>query len=229
MSGCPLTVTQSRITLSSDGNLGLRKQRCRRERRDGQIRMDKQKVKAIEEWGVPVTELRSVLGLLNSSGKCQRAFEDLKRAVTEEPVLRLPDYTVPFEVHTEASDYAIGRVLVQEGHPVAYESRKLNETERRGPSPRERDNSRGALPEDVEALRAWIGSRRELEQERKKKELADETVRRDEMIKSASRLATRIKNAVERKKELELFLRIAESKASRLTEVFHSLVSQLRE
>ncbi|KAJ1416373.1 putative mitochondrial protein [Sesbania bispinosa] len=32
---------------------------------DGQIRMDKQKVKAIEEWGVPVTELRSVLGLLN--------------------------------------------------------------------------------------------------------------------------------------------------------------------
>lgn len=30
---------------------------------DGQIRMDKQKVKAIEEWGVPVTELRSVLGL----------------------------------------------------------------------------------------------------------------------------------------------------------------------
>lgn len=79
--------------------------------------------------------------------------------MTEEPVLRLPDYTVPFEVHTEASDYAIGRVLVQEGHPVAYESRKLNETERRGPSPRERDNSRGALPEDVEALRAWIGSR----------------------------------------------------------------------
>lgn len=40
------------------------------------------------------------------------------------------------------------------------------------------------------------------------------------MIKSASRLATRIKNTVERKKEQELFLRIAESKASRLTEVF---------
>ena len=34
MSGCPLTVTQSRITLSSDGNLGLRKQRCHRERSD---------------------------------------------------------------------------------------------------------------------------------------------------------------------------------------------------
>lgn len=67
------------------------------------------------------------------------------------------------------------------------------------------------------------------ELERKKKELADETVRRDEMIKSASRLATRIKNAVERRKEQELFLRIAESKASRLTEVLNSLVSRLRE
>ena len=73
--------------------------------------------------------------------------------MTEEPVLRLPDYTVPFEVHTEASDYAIGRVMVQEGHPVAYESRKLNETERRGP--RERDNSSGALPSDMEALLAF--------------------------------------------------------------------------
>ncbi|KAJ8614193.1 hypothetical protein MRB53_036669 [Persea americana] len=50
-------------------------------------------------------------------------------------------------------DYAIGRVLVQEGHPVAYESRKLNETERRGP--RERDDSSGALPEDMEALLAF--------------------------------------------------------------------------
>ena len=44
-----------------------------------------------------------------------------------DPVLQLPDHTKPFEVHTDASDYAIGGVLVQEGHPIAYESRKLNE------------------------------------------------------------------------------------------------------
>ena len=88
----------------------------------------------------------------------------------------------------------------------------------------------GNLKEKIPQLIVQLAeASRELELERKKKELADETVRRDEMIKSASRLATRIKNAVERKKEQELFLRIAESKASRLTEVFHSLVSQLRE
>lgn len=27
--------------------------------------------------------------------------------------------------------YAIGGVLMQEGHPIAYESRKLNDTERK--------------------------------------------------------------------------------------------------
>lgn len=40
------------------------------DRGDGQIGMDKQKVKAIEEWGVPVTELRSFLGLLNEIFIC---------------------------------------------------------------------------------------------------------------------------------------------------------------
>ena len=38
---------------------------------------------------------------------------------------------LPFEVHTNASDRALGGVLVQEGHPVAFESRKLNASEER--------------------------------------------------------------------------------------------------
>ncbi|RVW79090.1 Retrovirus-related Pol polyprotein from transposon 17.6 [Vitis vinifera] len=62
---------------------------------------------------------------------CQQAFKDLERAVTEEPVLALPDHTKVFEVHTDASDFAIGGVLMQERHPIAFESRKLNDMERR--------------------------------------------------------------------------------------------------
>ena len=42
-------------------------------------------------------------------------------------VLRLPDFELLFEVYTDSSDKAIGGVLVQEKHLVAYESRKLNE------------------------------------------------------------------------------------------------------
>ena len=108
-------------------------------------------IRAIEEWQAPtkVSELRSFLGLVNyyrrfivSYSKRAAQLKNLlkrKRAVIDDPVLQLPDYTKPFEVHTDASDYAIGGVLVQQGNPVAYESRKLNETERRGP--REGDDS----------------------------------------------------------------------------------------
>ena len=48
-----------------------------------------------------------------------------------DPVLALPDVSRPFEVQTDASDFALGGVLLQEGHPVAYESHKLSEAERR--------------------------------------------------------------------------------------------------
>ena len=49
----------------------------------------------------------------------------------EEPILALLDYNKSYEVHTDAFDFAIGGVLMQEGHPIAFESRKLNYTERR--------------------------------------------------------------------------------------------------
>ncbi|VFQ82070.1 unnamed protein product [Cuscuta campestris] len=65
------------------------------------------------------------------SKACERAFEDLKQAVASEPVLKLPDFSVPFEVHTDASDRALGGVLVQDSHPIAFESRKLKDAETR--------------------------------------------------------------------------------------------------
>ncbi|KAE8717725.1 Detected protein of unknown function [Hibiscus syriacus] len=125
----------------------------------GKLLMDRNKIKAITEWEPPtkVSEMRSFLGLVNYyrrfiqgystraspltdllkkgkawewSEQCQKAFEDLKAAVSQEPVLALPDFTIPFEVHADVSDFAIGGVLMQEGHPIAFESRKLNDTER---------------------------------------------------------------------------------------------------
>ncbi|GJY15151.1 putative nucleotidyltransferase, ribonuclease H, partial [Tanacetum coccineum] len=97
---------------------------------DGGLMMDAAKIKAIQDWEPPtkVTELRSFLGL---DKECQAAFESLKKAFKEEPVLRLPDVTMPFELHTNASDFAIGGVLMQDGHLIAFESWKLNETEKK--------------------------------------------------------------------------------------------------
>ena len=51
--------------------------------------------------------------------------------ITLEPVLRLPNLELSIEVHTDASDRALQSVMVQERHPVAFESQKLDATEQR--------------------------------------------------------------------------------------------------
>lgn len=55
----------------------------------------------------------------------------MKAAMSSRPVLALSDVAKLFEVQTDASDYVLGGVLLQEGHPVAYESRKLKDAQRR--------------------------------------------------------------------------------------------------
>ncbi|KAL0457824.1 UNVERIFIED_CONTAM: Transposon Tf2-11 polyprotein [Sesamum latifolium] len=67
----------------------------------------------------------------NWTSQCQESFDILKRTMVTDPVLALPDMSKPFVVETDASDFALGGVLMQDGHPVAFESRKLKDVERR--------------------------------------------------------------------------------------------------
>jgi hypothetical protein len=41
----------------------------------------------------------------------------------------MPNFDKDFEIHSNASDFAIGGVSVQDGRPVVFKSKKLSETE----------------------------------------------------------------------------------------------------
>jgi len=130
----------------------------------GTLRMDEGKVDAIKNWPVPkrVKDVRSFLGFANFyrhfitgftkwsrilthltkdnvkwewTPREQAAFESLKEAFTSAPVLIIPDEEKQFILETDASDFAIGAILSQEGedgkiHPIAYYSTCMDDPER---------------------------------------------------------------------------------------------------
>ncbi|GFW56357.1 retrovirus-related Pol polyprotein from transposon 412 [Trichonephila clavipes] len=64
----------------------------------------------------------------------QNTFQTLKNSLTTPPVLKQADVTKPYIIRTDASNYALGAVLLQgEGsdeHPIEYASRLLTPAER---------------------------------------------------------------------------------------------------
>ncbi|RVW23115.1 Retrovirus-related Pol polyprotein from transposon opus [Vitis vinifera] len=66
--------------------------------------------------------------------KCQKSFEELKQFLTTAPIVRAPNWKLPFEVMCDASDLAMGAVLGQreDGKPyvIYYASKTLNEAQR---------------------------------------------------------------------------------------------------
>uniref|UniRef100_A0A8R1I9D7 RNA-directed DNA polymerase n=1 Tax=Caenorhabditis japonica TaxID=281687 RepID=A0A8R1I9D7_CAEJA len=71
----------------------------------------------------------------------EKAFNDLRQAIIEKPVLRFPDYEKPFHIFTDASSIGLGAALMQtedadekQYRPIAYASRTLASTETRWPA-----------------------------------------------------------------------------------------------
>ncbi|CAL2238234.1 unnamed protein product [Prunus armeniaca] len=64
---------------------------------------------------------------------CMNAFNTLKRELTSAPIIMAPDWSLPFELMCDASDYAIGAVLGQRvnklPHVIYYASRTLNDAQ----------------------------------------------------------------------------------------------------
>ena len=128
------------------------------------IKMEKEKVKGVLKWPTPkcVKDVQKFLGLANYycqfiegfatvarplhdlvkkdkkwewTEREEKAFIELKERFTKEPVLAAPDIDKKMRMEVDASDYAMGGVLLMECRDglwrlVAFLSKSLNETER---------------------------------------------------------------------------------------------------
>ncbi|GFU73536.1 retrovirus-related Pol polyprotein from transposon 297 [Trichonephila clavipes] len=78
----------------------------------------------------PLYRLKKNGTKFNWSTETQDAFDKIKRALTEAPVLQLPKFKEQFNLFTDASGVGIGAVLSQNLRPIAFASRTLNKAER---------------------------------------------------------------------------------------------------
>nr|GEY71273.1 reverse transcriptase domain-containing protein [Tanacetum cinerariifolium] len=81
----------------------------------------------------PMTHLLEKNSLFVFFDDCVRAFQTLKKKLTEAPILIAPNWDQPFELMCDASDFAVGAVLRQriEKHfrPIHYASKTMTEAE----------------------------------------------------------------------------------------------------
>ena len=61
----------------------------------------------------------------------ESAFTSIKKIVARETLLSYPNFSLPFDIHTDASQVQLGSVISQNGKPIAFYSRKLNPAQTR--------------------------------------------------------------------------------------------------
>ena len=119
--------------------LEMRKPETKKELRSflGKVGFHQKYIDKYAEKGKALTDLlkKGEPNQIKWDAESNESFQTLKTALTQKPILRLPNFDKQFVLQTDASDSGLGAVLLQEhdgvNMPVMYISRKLNAAETR--------------------------------------------------------------------------------------------------
>ena len=70
-------------------------------------------IRDFSKVALPLSNLLQKEVEFDFNDKCKEAFHCLKRALTTTPIIQAPDWTAPFELMCDASNYTLGVVLAQ--------------------------------------------------------------------------------------------------------------------
>ena len=86
-------------------------------------------IKDFSQISRPLTNLLAKDVPFKFTDECLNAFQTFKKALISAPIIQPPNWSLPFEIMCDASDYAVGVVLGQtkdkKHHAIAYASKTL--------------------------------------------------------------------------------------------------------
>ncbi|XP_045446678.1 uncharacterized protein K02A2.6-like [Melitaea cinxia] len=93
--------------------------------RQENVKLNKDKCK------IDVQQLKYLGHIISKDEQHERVFNELKKILTEKPVLQFFDEKLPVVLSVDSSKDGLGAVLLQNGLPVAYASKALSECQQR--------------------------------------------------------------------------------------------------
>jgi hypothetical protein len=97
----------------------------------GHVGFYKRFIKDFSKISRPIYALLAKDTKFEWTDECMTAFNTLKKLLTSTPIMMAPDWSLPFKLMCDASDFALGAILGQRinkvPHAIYYASRTLND------------------------------------------------------------------------------------------------------